>query len=186
MKYKNKLMTPKVKRVVREYVQSFVIAFILAMIIRTYVVQAFKIPTGSMIPTLKIGNRLLANKFIYRFKDPERGEVIIFKATIDKKKSFIKRLIGLPGETIEIKKGFVYVNGKRIEDERITNNYYYNQGIYGKLGEQIQVPEDSYFVLGDNSGNSRDSRYWGFVPKKNVKGRAFLIYWPFTTVKLIK
>jgi signal peptidase I len=179
-------MTNKTKKIIREYVEAFVVAFIIAMVIRTFVVQAFKIPTGSMIPTLNIGNRLIANKFIYRFQEPQRGDVIIFKSTIDPKKDFIKRLIALPGETVEIKNGFIYINDILIEDNAITCRYYYNYGLYGAYNEKIYVPEDSYFVLGDNSSNSRDSRYWGFVPKKNIKGKAWLVYWPLTKMRLIK
>jgi len=179
-------ISKETKKTIKEWVESLVIAFVLAMVIRTYVIQAFKIPTGSMIPTLKIGDRLLANKFIYRFKKLERGDVIIFKSPIDKKRDFIKRLIGLPGDVIEIRNGVIFVNGERTEEAGINRNYYYNLGEYGGYDQKIVVPEDSLYVLGDNSRNSRDSRYWGFLPKKKVKGKALLVYWPLTKIRLIK
>lgn len=167
----------KKKSVVRETIESLLIAFILAMIIRTFVVQAFRIPTGSMHPTLRVGDRILVNKFIYKFRQPRRGEIIVFVYPEDPKKDYIKRLIALGGEKVTIKDGDIYVNGQRLQGPAsITSRYYYSQGYYGT--QEIFVPENSLFVLGDNSGNSKDSRYWGFVPHKNLIGQAFLIYWP--------
>ena len=167
----------KKKSIVREYIEGIVIAFIIAMIIRTLVVQAFKIPTGSMHPTLKIGDRILVNKFIYKFRVPKRGEVIVFVYPEDPKKDYIKRLIALGGEKVSIKDGDIYVNGRRLEGPAtVTSRYYYSQGYFGT--QEIVVPENNFFVLGDNSANSKDSRYWGFVPGKNLIGQAFLIYWP--------
>lgn len=167
----------KKKSIVREYIEGIVIAFIIAMIIRTFVVQAFKIPTGSMHPTLKVGDRILVNKFIYKFRAPKRGEVIVFVYPEDPKKDYIKRLIALGGEKVTIQDGDIYVNGRRLEGPAaVTSRYYYSQGYYGT--QEVLVPENSFFVLGDNSGNSKDSRYWGFVPRHNLIGQAFLIYWP--------
>jgi len=173
----------------RENIEVVITAVILALIIRTFVVQAFKIPTGSMRPTLIEGDRILVNKFIYRFKDPGRGDIIVFKYPEDKKKDFIKRLIGFGGEMIRIKDGSILVNGRPVEkSSALQQIYYYNKPatLYGEEGTVIRVPEDSYFVLGDNSASSRDSRYWGFVPKKYLVGKAFVIYWPLNRMKALK
>jgi signal peptidase I len=179
-------MDNKVKAVIREYAESLLIAFILAMIIRTFVVQAFKIPTGSMRPTLIEGDRILVNKFIYKFKEPKRGDIIVFKYPEDPKLDFIKRLIGLSNESVEIKNGKVYINGKLVEEKALLSKYYYNRGDYGQIDKSVVIPKDSYFAMGDNSGNSRDSRYWGFVPKKNLIGKAILIYWPPYRMRLLE
>ena len=173
----------------RENVEVVITAAILALIIRGFVVQAFKIPTGSMRETLIEGDRILVNKFIYRFTDPKRGDIIVFKYPEDMKKDFIKRLIATGGETVMIKNGDIWVDGRLIEDPgAIKQIYYYNKydTAYGKEGVVIEVPEDNYFVLGDNSASSRDSRYWGFVPKKNLVGKAFVIYWPLTRMRRLK
>lgn len=171
----------KVKSELREWLEAIVIALIMALVIRAFVVQAFKIPSGSMYPTLKIGDRLFVNKFIYRFRDPQRWDIIVFKYPEDPSKDFIKRLIGLPGETIEIRNGLLLVNGiKQFLPNEILGNVYYNteEGDYGAINQKIVVPPDHYYVLGDNSGNSRDSRMWGFVSKKELVGRAFVRWWP--------
>ena len=180
-------MNEKLKKEIKEWVESIIIAFILAMIIRTFVVQAFKIPSGSMRPTLLERDRILVNKFIYRFGEPERGDIIVFKYPEDKKKDFVKRLIAKSGETVELKDGNIYINGNFLEEPEIIKNiYYYNRKEYGDFGEPVTVPPDSYYVLGDNSGSSRDSRYWGFVPKKNLRGKAFFIYWPIRRIGALK
>ncbi len=180
-------MNDKMRYFIKEWVEPVIIAVVLALIIRTFVVQAFKIPTGSMSPTLIEGDRILVNKFIFKFKEPKRGDIIVFVSPEDKKKDFIKRLIGLSGETLEIANGTVLINDKALgEDFAINQRYYYNRGDFGKKNEAIQVPEDAYFALGDNSISSRDSRYWGFLPKKYLIGKAFLIYWPPTRIRLIK
>jgi len=186
------------KSVVREWGESIVVAFILAMIIRAFVVQAFRIPTGSMRTTLLEGDIILVNKFIYGpkvpftdirlpgFAQPKRGDVIVFIYPEDRKKDFIKRLIGLPGETIEITEGIIYVNGRPLTEPLFSQRYYYNRGDFAKEGESIVVPPDSFFVLGDNSASSKDSRYWGFVPRKNLLGKALVIYWPLQRIRIVK
>jgi len=171
----------------KEWVEPIIIAVVLALIIRTFVVQAFKIPTGSMRPTLIEGDRILVNKFIYKFREPKRGDVIVFISPEDKKKDFIKRLIGLPNETIRISDGSILVDGKSVEENSVLKKrHYYNRGDFGMEGQDIKVPGDAYYVLGDNSISSRDSRYWGFMPKKYLLGKAFLIYWPPNRIRLIK
>lgn len=186
------------KSVIRDWVESIIVAFILAMIIRTFIVQAFKIPTGSMRPTLIEGDLILVNKFIYGAKIPfsdfrlpelsslKRGDVVVFIYPEDNKKDFIKRLVGLPGETIEIKNGTIYVNDKPLTDSIFGQNFYYNYGDFDKEGYKITVPKGNYFVLGDNSSSSKDSRYWGYVPFKNILGKAMVIYWPPNRIRIIR
>lgn len=282
----------KKKSKLREYAETIISAFLIAMVIRTFVIQAFKIPTGSMEPTLhgdpRHGDRIFVNKFIYRFKKPDRGDVVVFTTKdipgLDKKKDYIKRLIGLPGETVEIKDNNIYINDQMVKEPGIIKNTYLNssptlqpvdlprkrlkvpdifflvwmpdtgrfyllnsaiyklpegtkrsdefifdpqnigymeelvpfrteflarggqsvefkkdglyidkikhkeiytmsglyilQGQYGIEEQKIKIPDGYYFVLGDNSSNSKDSRYWGFVPRKNIKGEAMFIWWP--------
>lgn len=188
----------KKKTVIREWIESIIIAFILAMIIRTFVVQAFKIPTASMRPTLQEGDIILVNKFIYgakipftdlrlpALKQPKRGDVIVFIYHQDSKKDFIKRLVASPQETVEIKNGTIYINDKPLLEPVFNQRYYYNRGEFAKEGRKIVIPPDSFFVLGDNSASSQDSRYWGFVHKKNILGKAMLIYWPPRRIRIIK
>jgi signal peptidase I len=188
----------KIKLVVKEWTESIITAFILAMIIRIFVVQAFKIPTGSMRLTLVEGDIILVNKFLYGAKlpltdirlpavrQPQRGDVIVFIYPENPKKDFIKRLIATEGESVEIKDGTIYINDKPLLDPVFSQKYYYNRGDYAQEGQKIIVPKNSYFVLGDNSQSSQDSRYWGFVPEKNVIGKAFIIYWPLNRIRLIK
>jgi signal peptidase I len=180
-------LSEKAKRNIREWVESIVIALILALIIRTFVVQAFKIPSGSMRETLIERDRILVNKFIYRFTDPQRGDIIVFRYPLEPKKDFVKRLIGLPGETVSIKDGDIYINGELAREPlKVREIYYYNKGVYAEDAKAVEIPADSYYVLGDNSASSRDSRYWGFVPKENLLGKAFLIYWPPNRIRLLK
>jgi signal peptidase I len=188
-----------IKSQAREWIESILIAVVLALLIREFVVQAFKIPSGSMIPTFQIGDRIFVNKFIYgaripftdirlpALRQPMRGDIIVFRSPETPKKDFVKRLIALEGETVEIKDGNILINGKPIDGpSSIRSVYYYNVDPYGKEGHSIKVPKDSYFALGDNSANSRDSRYWGFVPKPNLIGKAIFIYWPIMRMKVIK
>lgn len=188
----------KTKSIWREWLESIVIAFILAMFIRILFVQAFKIPTGSMRTTLLEGDVILVNKFIYGAKipftdlrlpgirEPKRGDVIVFIYPNNPKKDFIKRLVAVGGESVEIKNGTIYVNDKPLLGPEFIQRYYYNRGMFGESGKKITVATDSYFVLGDNSGSSEDSRYWGFVPRKNILGKAILIYWPLSRIRIIK
>ena len=197
-------MSEKKKSSLREWTESILIAFIIAMIVRTFIVQAFKIPTGSMEPTLhgdpSHGDRVLVNKFIYTFKEPKRGDIVVFQTVnitgLDYKKDYIKRLVGLPGDVIEIKEGHIYINDQMLSQPSIFSKIYYintdlrrtpygHEGGFGLMGKKITVPKDHYFVLGDNSPVSRDSRYWGFVPKENLIGEAFLTYWPLKRIRIL-
>jgi signal peptidase I len=174
-----KITWEDLKREGKEWAQSIIVALILTLIIRTFVIQAFKIPSGSMRPTLMEGDKLFVNKYIYRFELPQRGDIVVFKFPDDPKKDFIKRLVASENEVVEIKEGKIYVNGKALEDPMAFGKfYYYNHDPFGGPGEKIRIPKDSYYVLGDNSGNSTDSRFWGFVPKKNMVGKAIFRWWP--------
>lgn len=180
-------MNPKTKDVVREWIEALLIAAIIALVIRTFVASPFKIPTSSMRPTLMEGDRIFVNKFIYRFRAPERGEVIVFKFPQNPKKAYIKRLAASGGEVAEIIDGSLMIDGEPVTSpDTLSQRYYYNRGNFGQGGQPISVPEGSFYVLGDNSRNSRDSRYWGFVPEKNLIGKASFIWWPPRRFELIK
>ena len=191
-------MKEQTKLVIKEWTESIIIAVILALFIRTLVIQAFKIPAGSMIPTFQVGDRIFVNKFIYGAKvpflnmnlpavrSPKRGDILVFIAPDTPQKDFIKRLIAVGGEKVQIKDGRIFINGKIVDEpSSVRSVYYYNSGDYGREGRVIEVPKDSYFVMGDNSASSRDSRFWGFVPRKNLLGRAIFIYWPLHRMKII-
>lgn len=174
-------------REIKEWTHSIIVALILTLVIRTFVVQAFKIPSGSMRPTLLEGDKLFVNKYVYRFEKPQRGDIIVFKYPEDPKKDFIKRLVAMEGETVEIKDGKIVVDGKALDDsESFGKFYYYNHDPFGGPYDKIKVPQNSYYVLGDNSANSTDSRFWGFVPGKNVIGKAIFRWWPLNRIGKIE
>jgi len=196
---------PFKKSLPREYLESVVVAVILALFIRTFVVQAFKIPTGSMETNLLIGDHLLVNKIVYSPslgaleaavlpKRPiRRGDVVVFKFPEDPTRDFIKRVIGLPGEVVEIQDKTVSVDGKPLDEPYvrfIETPLRRDDPEYGLRTEAARpswgpetVPEGKLFVMGDNRDNSRDSRYWGFLPIDQVKGRALLVYWSYEASK---
>ncbi len=188
------------KSTLREYFESIVIAVILALFIRTFVVQAFKIPTGSMENNLLIGDHLLVNKFVFgptasgleRALLPvgtiARGDVAVFKYPEEPERDFIKRIIGLPGDTVQLKQKKVYINGTPLDEPYV--HFLDGPGSGHSLSEvtsldvrenygPVTVPADHYFAMGDNRDNSADSRYWGFLPRDYVKGKALLIYWSY-------
>lgn len=178
--------------VVMEYGKAILIAVLIALFIRTFIVQAFKIPSGSMKPTLLVGDWLLVNKFIYGVKlpilrstiipvgKPERGDTIVFIYPLDRSKDFIKRVIGIGGDTVEVRDKIVYVNEKPMDDPYgvHTDNLVIPKTIQPRdqFGP-VKVPEGSVFVMGDNRDQSYDSRFWGFVDLKDILGKAFIIYW---------
>jgi signal peptidase I len=193
-------MTEFKKSTVREYFESIVIAVILALFIRTFVVQAFKIPTGSMEENLLIGDHLLVNKFalgpslsgVERTMLPmatiNRRDVVVFKYPEEPERDFIKRVIGLPGETVELREKKVYINGNQLDEPYA--HYLQPAASLSGLHEvtsydvrerygPVTVPPDQYFVMGDNRDNSQDSRYWGFLPRGYIKGKALVIYWSY-------
>ena len=174
----------------REWIAPFLWAFILAFgVVRPFFLGPYKIPTGSMRPTFLEGDRIFVDKISYRFHEPKRGDIIVFKYPLDKKKDFVKRLVGMPGDQIQIREGKLIINGILMEDPPFSEHYYYNREEkdwkYGRAGITIDVPPDHYFVLGDNSAQSSDSRNWGFVSRKNLVGKAFFIWWPPNRVKLV-
>ena len=176
------------KKMWKEWGEPFLVAAVIAIFIRTFALGPYKIPTGSMRTTLLEGDRIFVDKLSYRFRAPKRGEVIVFKYPLDPKKDFVKRLIAFGGEELEIHDGAVYINHVSLDHLiDVQGHYYYNRNDweYGKAGQTIKVPENSFFVLGDNSAHSSDSRNWGFVPKKYLVGRAFLIWWPFSRVGFV-
>ena len=171
------------------WIKPLVIAGVLALGIRTFLLGPYKIPTGSMRPVLMEGDRIFVDKITYRFKEPERGDIIVFKYPLDRKKDFVKRLAGLSGEKLEIRDGQIYVNANRLtEPASFSQRFYYNREDwnFARRGQIIEVPAGHLFALGDNSAQSSDSRNWGFVPRKDVIGRAVVIWWPPRRVRVIK
>jgi signal peptidase I len=165
------------KSVLREYAEALIIAILLALVIRTFVVQAFKIPSGSMLPTLQIGDHILVNKFIYNFRPVQRGDIIVFKFPQDESRDFIKRVVGLPGETVEVRGKEVLINGKPLTEPYAV----FSDGAFGRSGERerigpLMIPPNRLFMMGDNRDHSMDSRFWGFLDVAKVKGKAFLVY----------
>jgi len=191
------------KSQLRDWTEALIVAAILALIIRTFVVQAFKIPSGSMEDTLLIGDHLLVNKFIYGtqlpfsddpvlvIRQPERGDIIVFEFPEDKDKSyfkrrdFIKRVVGLPGDTIEIRNKNVFVNGERyMTPEAVYKDGNLTAGPRDNM-LPVTVPDDNYFVMGDNRDRSYDSRFWRFVDRSTIKGLAFIKYWSWDSVEFM-
>jgi len=182
--------TPKTKT--KEYIESIIIAILIALFIRTFIICAYKIPSRSMVPTLLVGDHILVSKFIYGVKipllrttiipvrEPKRGEIIVFIYPHDRSKDFIKRVIGVAGDKIEINNKKIFINGKEYSDSFGT---YSDTMIYPSSMQPrdnfgpVTVPEKSLFVMGDNRDESLDSRFWGFVDLKDVEGKAFIIYW---------
>lgn len=201
---------PAHKSIIREYAEAIIIAMLLAFAIRVFVVQAFKIPSGSMIPTLLVGDHILVSKLSYGLQWPtgckfqpgfppvtcyssrtlipfgaiQRGDIIVFRFPEDEDKDFIKRVIGLPGDTIQIRNKVVHVNGTPFEDRAFTQRI--DPGVInGHINPRdnfgpVTVPDDAYFVMGDNRDQSLDSRFWGYVRTEKVRGKAFRIYWSWS------
>ena len=188
------------KSLLREYLEALLIAVIFATFARTWVVQAFKIPSGSMEKNLLIGDHILVNKFIYGptatalerkllpIRDVRCGDIVVFKFPSDPTRDFIKRCMATPGDTIRSVDKVIYVNGRQVHDETFTyhsdpevvsrRDYFQPNRVRDNFGPEV-VPAGQYFCMGDNRDNSNDSRFWGPVPRANLKGRAFMIYWSF-------
>ncbi|MBN2705553.1 MAG: signal peptidase I [Deltaproteobacteria bacterium] len=181
--------------VIREYAESIVIAILIALFIRAFIVQAFKIPSGSMEPTLLVGDHLLVNKFIYGIKlplverkffvlrEPQRGDIVVFIFPQDKEKDFIKRVVGVAGDKVEVRRKKIYVNDQAWHDP---------YGVYRDPESDSLVPRDNFgpvivpaehvLVMGDNRDRSYDSRFWGFVPVNQIKGKALILYWSWNSL----
>lgn len=182
----------------REWVESILIAAALAVFLRTFFFQIYKIPTTSMVPTLKPGDKIFVSKLVYGPKvpftglripgvrKPQKGEIVVFIPPHDRKKAYIKRLIAMDGDRLVIKDGNVVINEEMAVDPKIAKNYYTNQGEYVKEGREIEVPAGKYFFLGDNSRASLDSRFWGFVDEKDIVGKAIFIWWPPKRVGMVE
>ncbi|HEY7533426.1 MAG TPA: signal peptidase I [Nitrospiraceae bacterium] len=198
------------KSMFREYAEAIVVAMLLAFAIRVFVVQAFKIPSGSMIPTLLIGDHILVSKLSYglqwpthcrfqmalppvncyasqaliEFAKPQRGDIIVFRFPEDEEKDFIKRIVGIPGDAVQIRNKAVLVNGVPLDDKSFTQRI--DPGIIdGTINPRdnfgpVTVPDGAYFVMGDNRDQSLDSRFWGFVREEKIRGKAFRIYWSWS------
>ena len=181
------------KSLFREYAEAIIIAVLLALVIRQFAVQAFTIPSGSMMDTLLIGDYILVNKFLFGpeipftdrhlpgLRSPEHGDIIVFKYPNDESRDFIKRIIAVGGDTVQVRDNRVWLNGKQIDEPYVMPGSFRSGPsthcgyVYGC--EPLVVPAGSYFVMGDNRDNSQDSRYWGFVKREKIRGKAFLIYW---------
>jgi signal peptidase I len=188
-----KAAAPRRKSLVREYSEAIIVAVLLALVIRAFVVQAFTIPSGSMMDTLLVGDYILVNKFLFGpeipFTDthlpglraPARGDIIVFKYPNDESRDFIKRIVAVGGETVQVLDNRAFVNGQPLEEPYVRPGSIpaAPSGHCGYLYscEPTVVPPDAYFVMGDNRDNSQDSRYWGFVKREKIRGKAFLIYW---------
>ena len=181
-------MNPRWQKLLLEYLEALAVALVLAFVIRTFVVQAFKIPSGSMLDTLLIGDHLLVNKFLYGtripftdkvimpLEDPKQGDVIVFEFPEDTTKDFIKRIIGVPGDVVEMKDKVLTRNGETLVEPYIKHTGSGLQQRRDNFGP-ITVPAGKYFALGDNRDESYDSRFWGFVDKEKIRGKAWVIYW---------
>ena len=186
-------------RVIPKWLKELVLVIIIVLFIRAFLVQAYNIPSGSMKPTLLVGDFILVNKLVYKFSEPQRGDIVVFKWPINPEIDFIKRIIGMPGDTIEVIGERVFINGqelplrfvgkieedgttKLIYEETLPNGVkhkialYENPYIFRKDIEPTKIPEGYYFVMGDNRDNSEDSRYWGLLPRENIVGKAFVVY----------
>jgi signal peptidase I len=174
-------MEAKTKKAVFEWVRTLALVAVFSLAFRGFVAEARYIPSESMEPTLHIGDKLYVEKITYKISDIERGDIVVFKAppASHHDEDMIKRVIALPGETIEIKNGIVYVNDQPLDEpyeaEKPSNDF-----------AKITVPEDQLFMMGDNRNNSLDSRFWGTLPIENVIGKAFVRYYPFTDAGVIK
>jgi len=193
-------MSNKKKSALREWIEAIVIAAALAIFLRTFFFQIYKIPTTSMVPVLVPGDKIFVSKLTYGpkipftplripgFRKPKRFDIVVFVPPIvsERNKAYIKRLIGLPGDKVELRDGNIHINGEMVVNPKIARNYYYNQGKYGIRGKEIIVPEGKYFFLGDNSISSKDGREWGFADAKDIIGKAVLTWWPPKRVAMLE
>lgn len=179
-KYKTQLRSENLfKYLVVEIIETVFVALPLALIIRKYIIMTSVVPTPSMVPTLNIGDRLFVNKFVYHFTHPKRGDIVVFRSE-DDTKDLVKRCIGLPGETISIKSGNVYINDRIV----ILPGINIQRDRYN-MSETI-IPNNQYFMMGDNRGNSLDSRFFGMVVEDQLRGKAWFTFWPLDRMRLLR
>ena len=162
----------------KEYLLPIIIALAIVVVLRMFVIGMYYVPSGSMIPTLQINDKVIATKFSYQLHEPERGDVVVFKYPVNEEQGldtviYVKRLIGLPGETLEIKNNTVYINGTPLEEDYVNSNT--NMPDFGP----VTIPEGEYFMMGDNRNDSSDSRIWDTVKEEYLVAKAQFIYWPF-------
>lgn len=161
-----------------EYLVILLVSFALVFgFVRPFVVEAFWIPSGSMIPTLQINDRVLVNKFIYRFTEPKPGDIVVFRSVDDKDTDLIKRVVAVAGDRVSVRNGRLFVDGKP-QKEPFTNDKFPDKSFFAP----VAVPRGHVFVMGDNRANSSDSRVFGPLPKKNIEGEAFLRFWPIDRI----
>ena len=168
-------------RLLWELLHDLSVAVLFCFFLITFVAQAFRVQGTSMLPLLHDGERIVVNKFVYRFHAIERGDVVVFWYPRDPSVSFIKRIVGLPGDTVEIRKGALYVNGMRVQEDYLSAQFRDDESYPPR-----EVSRGFYFVLGDHRNSSNDSRSWGDVPEKYIYGKAFLRFWPLSQTGLIR
>jgi len=174
-------MSKETKAFIKDTISVIIIAFVLAAILRNYVIEGREIPTGSMLPTVQLKDRVWVNRFIYRFKEPVRGDIVMFQPpeTIHSTTPYLKRVVGLPGETVEMKNGKVYIDGRALAEPYVAEPLEYDYG-------PVQVPDGSLLVLGDNRNNSYDSHEWNaWLTEDRLMGKALAVYWPLDHFKLL-
>lgn len=178
-------LPPSIRLAAVETLDATIFAALISLVIIVFVVQAFFIPSGSMEPTLRVGDRILVGKFVYRIWPIRRGDTIVFRYPLNPNKDFVKRVVGLPGERIEMKDGLVLLDGRPLGEVYPTALPGGDRACSSNYGPEV-VPPEKLFVLGDNRCNSEDSRFFGFVPMDNVIGRALAVYWPLERIGLVR
>lgn len=168
------------KSALLELLESVAIAVILAVLIRLFIFQPFYIPSGSMEPNLQIGDRIIVSKLSYRFSEPQRGDVIVFKFPLDPSRDFVKRAVALGGETVAISDSKLYIDGQPVPEEYLPPDLR-----FGDFGPR-EIPQEHYLMLGDNRNSSDDSRMWGPLPEEYIVGKAVVIYWPINRMSFLK
>lgn len=168
---------PPLRRELRGWTRDLAMALALAIVVMIFLYQPVKVEGTSMNPLLSDQERIFINKFVYRFEPIERGDVVVFWYPLDRSKSFIKRVVGLPGETIEIRSGVVYVNGSKLPDQYVPASY-----LDGSTYAPRRIAPDEYFVMGDHRDSSNDSRVFGPVPRQYIYGKAVFAYWPVNDI----
>ncbi len=169
-----------------DFIETAVVALAIFVVIYLFLFQPHQVRGNSMLDNYHNGEYLLTNKLTYHFKDIQRGDVVVFKAPKNEDYDYIKRIIGLPGETIKIENGSVFINNQRLDESfYLSNDIQTQAGLFISEGENISIPQEEYFVIGDNRGASSDSRIWGTVPEENIIGKAWFRYWPVSKIGFI-